>query len=202
MKKPGTLRLGSNVVELLLPHRRPFLLVDAIYAYEREPMPRLLAGRLISANEDIFRGHFPSLHLWPGTYTQEGLGQSCYLLGVLVGLQKGWTALGEDPEDVLKELRNLELGFRLQAGYRPEASTLLLERLRSLPGHMGMAGSVELKYLAPVFPGDRLDYDVRLVLEVEDLLRFEVEASVDGRAVARGAMTAIDRIIPAVRVKT
>ena len=67
---------------------------------------------------------------------------------------------------------------------------------------MGMAGSVELKYLAPVFPGDRLDYDVRIVLEVEDLLRFEVEASVDGRAVARGAMTAIDRIIPTARART
>ena len=152
MKKPGTLRLGSNVVELLLPHRRPFLLVDAIYAYEREPMPRLLAGRLITANEDIFRGHFPSLHLWPGTYTQEGLGQSCYLLGGLIGLQKGWTALGEDPEDVLKELRNLELGFRLQAGYRPEASTRLLERLRSLPGAHGHGRLGRAQILGPGLP--------------------------------------------------
>lgn len=197
MKKTGSLKLGSNVIELLLPHRRPFLMVDAIYAYESDPQPRLLAGRLISANEDVFRGHFPSLHLWPGVYTQEGLGQSCYLLGVILGLQKGRAALGEDPQDVLTELQNAEKGFRLQGGYAPDTSARLLERLRELSGHMGLAGSVDIKYLAPVFPGDRLEYDVRLVLEFEDQLRFEVAASVDGRSVARGIMTAIDRIVPA-----
>lgn len=202
MKKPTELKLGSNVIELLIPHRRPLLMVDSILAYDRAPVPRLLASRHISANEEVFSGHFPSLHLWPGAYTQEGLGQSCYLLSVLSKFQKGWETLGGNPEDVLAALRNLELGFRLHPGYRPDLSARLFEPLRSLSTQVGVSSSVEMKFLAPVFPGQRLDYDVRLTLEIGDQLRFEVEALVDEKAVARGVMMAMIRAIaPAISGK-
>ena len=192
MKKLNELRLGSSVIELLIPHRRPFLMVDCISSYERTPVPHLVAGRYISANEEIFRGHFPSLYLWPGTYTQEGLGQSCLLLAVLLRFQRGWEAQGGNPEDVLAALRNLELGFRLHPGYRPNVSAPLFEALRRLSTQVGVSGSIEMKFLAPVFPGRRLDYDVRLTLEIGEQLRFEVAALVEETTVARGVMTAVN----------
>ena len=55
----------------------------------------------------------------------------------------------------------------------------------------GMAGQVDIKFLAPVFAGSQLDYVVTLTHLVEPLARFDVEAQVDGEPVARGTMTGV-----------
>ena len=81
------LRLGPDVISQIIPHRRPLVMVDAVVAYRHAPAPTLWARRQISANEDIFTGHFPGYHLWPGVYTIEGLGQStliCAIIALLV----------------------------------------------------------------------------------------------------------------------
>jgi len=180
-------KLGSNVIELLIPHRRPFLMVDAIESLAFEPEPRLEASRQISANEEVFRGHFPGLHLWPGVYTIEGLGQSCNLLYVLVRILR---ELGGDRETLFKALRNLELGFRLHPGFKADAAARITEGLSKAAGAIGVSSSVDLKFLEPVFAGQRLVYDVRLTHEIGDQLRFESEARVGDRPVARGTLTA------------
>lgn len=193
MKTSSSLSLGPDVVQLLLPHRRPFLMVDAIEGYERAPRPTLRATRHIASNEPVFEGHFPGIHLWPGVYTIEGMGQSCNLLHILWSLQRAWEELREDPEEVLLALRNLELGYKLKPGFRPEVSARLLRALTSAdpeaPSRMGMAAAVEVKLLTPVFAGQRLDYIVVQTHLLDNLVRFEVEAQVEGRAVARGVMT-------------
>jgi 3-hydroxyacyl-[acyl-carrier-protein] dehydratase len=168
-------------------------MVDSIEAYERSPRPTLRAARQISSNEPVFEGHFPGLHVWPGVYTIEGMGQSCNLLHILWSLQKGWEDQGEDPAEVLNALRNLELGYRLKPGYRPELSARVLRVLESTapdaPSRMGMSAAVEIKLLQPVFAGQRLEYIVTQTHVMDSLVRFEVEAYVEGRAVARGVMT-------------
>ena len=184
----GNLHLGSNVIEQLIPHRRPFLMVDHVTDYVAEPSPRLAAGRHISANEEVFAGHFPDLHLWPGVYTIEGLGQSCNLLMVIVEHQRLHVQRGGDPEEVLAALRNLELGFKLRPGFQPA----LAEKIAPLrePSQLGMSSAVEVKLLQPVFGGQRLDYRVTLTHEIDKMERFDVEALVDEVPVARGVMTA------------
>jgi 3-hydroxymyristoyl/3-hydroxydecanoyl-(acyl carrier protein) dehydratase len=52
-----------------------------------------------------------------------------------------------------------------------------------------MGGSVEVKFLRPVFAGQRLDYRSSLLGEMGDMMRFAVEASVDDVPVARGTMS-------------
>ncbi len=188
-KRKGNLDLGSNVVELLLPHRRPLLMVDGIVSYGSGPTPRLEACRHISANEDIFRGHFSDLHLWPGIYTIEGLGQSSHILYLFVMLERFTVERGDDLEQVLAALRNLELGYTLHPGFKPELAATAHDILAQAPRRLGVSGAVEMKFLSPVFAGCRLDYDVALTHEMGDNLRFEVEASVDGRPVARGTIT-------------
>jgi 3-hydroxyacyl-[acyl-carrier-protein] dehydratase len=176
-----------------LPHRRPFLMVDAIEAYARAPRPTLRAARMISANEPVFEGHFPGLHLWPGVYTIEGMGQSCNLLRILLELQAAWEKEGRDPEDVLSSLRNMELGVRFQPGYREDASERLAVVLgRELAGavsRMGVSAAVDIKFLQPVFAGQRLVYTVTQTHAVDGVLRFEVMAEVEARVVARGIMS-------------
>jgi 3-hydroxyacyl-[acyl-carrier-protein] dehydratase len=186
----AALRLGADVVKHLIPHRPPLLMVDSVRRYQRGARPTLWASRQISANEAVFAGHYPGLHLWPGVYTIEGLGQTGQILAVLLHLEQRWQEKGGDPDEVLQALRNLEQGYRLQPGFQPEASQLLQE-LRGEGPPMGMSGSVEIRFLEPVFAGCRLDYVVTLAHTVDRFIRFEVEAQVDGGAVARGIMTGV-----------
>ncbi len=192
MKKrtPDELDLGPDVLRLLLPHRRPLLMVDRITAYagNADP-PSLRAERFISANEPVFAGHFPDLSIWPGVYTQEGLGQSCNLLVVLLEIQRHLEEQGRNPQDLIHALGNLERGYRLQPGFRPEVGKELLDGLPGPMEFIGFTAAVDLKFMAPVFAGQRLDYEVRLTHRLDDMVRCEVEALVAGTPVVRGFIT-------------
>lgn len=184
------LRLGTDVVAMLLPHARPLLLVDTIAAFSDAAVPRLRASRHISANEPVFAGHFPRLHLWPGIYTIEGLGQSCYLLYVIREARRRWAAGGGDPADVLHALLNLEAGTRLRPGFDEAVAQRFLEESSALRSHLGVSSAVDIKFVEPVFAGCRLDYEVSLVREFGGHVRYDVLAEVDDSIVAKGTMTA------------
>jgi 3-hydroxyacyl-[acyl-carrier-protein] dehydratase len=184
----GNLKLGPNVIGLLLPQRRPFLMVDFIDAFQAAPVPTIVAGRHISSNEPIFDGHFPGLNVWPGTFTIEGLGQAGVLLVTLLKVRRAAEAEGGDPESAFEALRNLEAGFRLQPGFRPADAQDLLTRLRTARATVAVGTSVEMKFHRPVFAGQRLDFRVALTGEHAGGVRFEAEASVEGTLVAAGVM--------------
>ena len=184
----NALSLGTNVVELLLPHRRPFLFVDSIVDVGVEPRRELRAERMISANEEVFQGHFPNLHLWPGVYTIEGMGQSCYLLYLILEFRRRWEARGKDPDEVNDALRNLDRGFHLHPGYKPEITEILLKEIGPRHSLIGVSSSVSVKFLRPVFAGQRLAYHVVLTHEMAEQVRYEVKASVDEVPVAKGTM--------------
>jgi 3-hydroxyacyl-[acyl-carrier-protein] dehydratase len=164
----GNLQLGSRVIELLIPHRRPFLMVDAVDDFRFGELPKIEAHRFITMNEPWFEGHFPGMPVWPGALTMEGMGQSGVLLLVLTSLDRG---------------------YRLHPGYRPEPIPELLSLLRAGAAEMAVGAAVDLKFLAPVFPGCRLDYVVELTDHFGDRVRFSAEAFVDGTPVARGSIT-------------
>ncbi len=183
-----TLELGPDVVQRLIPHRRPLLMVDRIEAYEDGEQPTIFATRNVSSNEPVFDGHFPGLHLWPGVYTIEGLLQSSNLLHII------WEARSQvpQPDEVFAALKNLELGYRFQPGYQPALTERFAAFLGADPdpsSRGGLAGAIDIKLLAPVFAGQRIDYRVTLTRVVESLQRYDVEASVAGRTVAKGAVT-------------
>jgi len=186
--KSGNLKLGSNVVEILLPHRRPFLMVDFVQTFLSGPPPIVEAGRHITANDPIFAGHFPGLHLWPGAFTIEGLGQTSVLLLAILQLQRAAEAEGNDPGTALNELRNLDLGFRLQPGYRPDESLELVRKVRSARSQIAIGTSVQMKFMHPVFAGQQLDYRVMLTGLHDAGMRFDAEARVEGVVVASGIM--------------
>jgi 3-hydroxyacyl-[acyl-carrier-protein] dehydratase len=188
-KTKDSLELGSNVIQLLMPQNRPLIMVDAIHSYTRDPTT-LTSSRHISANERIFDGHFSNLHLWPGIFTLEGMGQSCQLLNSILSLQRLWEHEGGKPEEVIDALRNLELGFKLRAGLEPDTTDTLMKGISVIATRIGVSTSVDVKFLHPVFAGQRLDFDAKLTHEFDDNLRFEAEALVENRPVARGVLTA------------
>ena len=66
-------------IKKLLPHRYPFLLVDRVVEIEKGK--RILAYKNITANEDVFNGHFPQTPIFPGVMIVEAMAQVSGLLG-------------------------------------------------------------------------------------------------------------------------
>lgn len=184
-----TLGLGTNVVELLLPQRWPMLMVDRIERVTEGPRPVIEASRFLSASDVVFRGHFPGLHLWPGTLTIEGLGQAGAALAAVLSVRDRLAEQSGDPDAGYEALRNVERGFSLNAGYKPQDADRFRGAMRGWDPSVAVGAAVDVKLRRPVLAGSRLDYRVRMAHVVGDMVRFEVEASVGGVVVAEGAMT-------------
>ena len=70
--------LDTNGIQSILPHRYPFLLVDAIVEMER--LKRIVGIKNVSINEDYFAGHFPGKPIMPGVLILESMAQTGGLL--------------------------------------------------------------------------------------------------------------------------
>jgi 3-hydroxyacyl-[acyl-carrier-protein] dehydratase len=62
------------VIESILPHRDPFLLVDEVT--ELEPGKHVVAQRAVSADDWWFPGHFPERAVMPGVLIVEAMAQT------------------------------------------------------------------------------------------------------------------------------
>jgi 3-hydroxyacyl-[acyl-carrier-protein] dehydratase len=76
-------------VQLLLPHRYPFLLLDRVTEYI--PGVSVSGFKNVTANEQFFQGHFPEKPVFPGVLMLEALAQ----LGVIYAKMetKQWNCL-------------------------------------------------------------------------------------------------------------
>lgn len=73
MQTPAT-PFGKDVIESILPHRDPFLLVDEVT--ELDPGRRVVARRAVSADDWWFPGHFPERAVMPGVLIVEAMAQT------------------------------------------------------------------------------------------------------------------------------
>lgn len=194
------LKLGADAVQLLIPHRRPFLFVDGVTGYKRVPAgigSAVLAHKAVGANEPVFEGHFrgsaerPGFALWPGVYTAEGLGQTANLLLVLVAIEDELTRRGQSPEQAHAAIASLETACRpdLSRGKVPTSAAELVTALGDPASRIGLAGALDIKWIEPVLAGSLLVYEVTLTHVLGSGRRFDIEARVDERPVARGTLT-------------
>ncbi len=65
-------------IQKILPHRYPFLMVDAIV--EMEPLKRVVGLKNVTINESYFQGHFPGAPIMPGVLIIESMAQTGGLL--------------------------------------------------------------------------------------------------------------------------
>ena len=70
--------LDVTEIQKILPHRYPFLFVDAIVEMER--LKRVVGIKNVTINESYFQGHFPGKPIMPGVLIIEAMAQTGGLL--------------------------------------------------------------------------------------------------------------------------
>src|SRR6266853_1651142 len=70
--------LDTTEIQKILPHRYPFLMVDAIE--EMESVKRIVGIKNVTINESYFQGHFPGQPIMPGVLIIEAMAQTGGLL--------------------------------------------------------------------------------------------------------------------------
>ncbi len=73
--------LDIGMIQRLLPHRYPMLLVDRVLDWEAGRFIRGLKN--VTANEPFFQGHFPEYKVMPGVLVIEAMAQVAGLLTML-----------------------------------------------------------------------------------------------------------------------
>src|SRR5437868_5096574 len=70
--------LDAVGIQQILPHRYPFLMVDAILEIDR--LKRIVGVKNVTINESHFQGHFPGAPVMPGVLIIESMAQTGGLL--------------------------------------------------------------------------------------------------------------------------
>jgi 3-hydroxyacyl-[acyl-carrier-protein] dehydratase len=78
-----TIKLNINQIMQYLPHRYPFLLIDAVD--EIIPGQTIRARKNVTINEAMFNGHYPENPVVPGVIQIEAMGQCGALLALFSG---------------------------------------------------------------------------------------------------------------------
>lgn len=82
--------LEAQVIESILPHRYPMLLIDRMLSMEGGTVSSRVGRKAhgiknISMNEEIFKGHFPGNPIYPGVLMIESLAQTAALSAYIPG---------------------------------------------------------------------------------------------------------------------
>lgn len=78
--------LDSGMIQRLLPHRYPMLLVDRVLDWEAGKFLRGVKN--VTVNEPFFQGHFPGYPVMPGVLVIEAMAQVAGLLTMLSGVAR------------------------------------------------------------------------------------------------------------------
>ena len=64
-------------IKKIVPYEDPFLMIDNVLSLNKK---RIVAEKIIKAEEEYFKGHFKGFPIMPGALIVEGLGQAATLL--------------------------------------------------------------------------------------------------------------------------
>lgn len=166
--------LGAHVISKMIPVQHPMIMVDNITSFNYT-LNELTAERYVSANEAVFKCHYPELKLWPGVYTIEGLRQCCLLFEALQNVEKA--GLSEN----LMALQNLlTMNPQVNRKMCKDIQVFLKKNRMKDWGNL----KVKIKLLNPVFAGSIINYRVYKVKGDDN--KWLVSANSNRKKVAEG----------------
>lgn len=90
MDQPVTpVEADIQLIQAILPHRYPFLLIDRVVGIEGTTKARGIKN--VTFNEPHFQGHFPNAPIMPGIMIVEAMGQTA---GVMLGVSMSMSGSG------------------------------------------------------------------------------------------------------------
>lgn len=181
---------NRSVIEKLLPHRPPFLMVDSISSYKGGQNPSMTANFTVTDKEPAYSDNESGSHL-PSIYIIEGLGQCCNLVIIISALEHGLIKAGlriKTMDDVLKGLMYDE----------PDEITrtlkgILHQRLMEPYSNVGFLGSADMEITGRARYGQEISYEVRQNQAYGSLYHSTGKAFVNNNLIARGTLVSAGR---------
>ena len=136
----------SYVIEELIPHRSPMLLVDTVL--DVTPFEFIKAERTFAKDDPIFGGHFPGHPVLPGVLGIEALAQAGALLVNI--------SVGKKSHETLFFFMSIE----------------------------------KSKFRLPIYPGDVVTLEVKMVRKRGNVFRFEAQAKLGEKVASEVSFTA------------
>jgi 3-hydroxyacyl-[acyl-carrier-protein] dehydratase len=124
---PFHLPVNVELIQQLLPHRYPFLLVDRVI--ELVPDKSVVALKNVTINEPFFQGHFPGHAVMPGVLIVEAMAQAAGLLTQISSRLKGSTG---SPLFYLAKVDNARFNAPVVPGDQLRLEVELKRLLRSM----------------------------------------------------------------------
>lgn len=179
-----------TLIELLLPHRSPFLMVDLITSYRGGKNPALHAIYTLKENDRLYFNNESNGH-WPSMYIIEGLGQACNLLIVIAALEKGLMEAGLKINSMGEILNSL-------VDEEPDEKTRVLkgflhQRLLETYSNVGFLGSADVEITGRARQGQMISYEVQQNLAFGTLFHSSVRAYTNDNLIARGKLVSATR---------
>ena len=132
-------RISLDGIKRIIPHREPFLLIDAITALD--PEEGLIAcERRVDLEDPIFMGHFPGMPIYPGVLQIEMAGQAGLCLHYF--LTNNRVDIGDDAAPVALRATKV-LGALYMAPVTPGTDLVILGKKLSFDGYFAsMIGQI------------------------------------------------------------
>jgi 3-hydroxymyristoyl/3-hydroxydecanoyl-(acyl carrier protein) dehydratase len=183
-------KYDQSLIEIFLPHRPPFLMVNSIISYKSGKNPSLLTTYALKDEETPYFSKGPENH-WPSIYIMEGLGQSCNLLVVFYALEKKLLQAGHG-------INSMDEVFRNIVANEPDEATGLLkdilhQRLVETYSNIGFMGATDMKITGHAKRGQLILYEVQLNQVFGTLFHSVVKAYTNKKLIAQGTMVSASR---------
>ena len=183
--------IEKNMLEFLLPHRPPFLMVDQIIEYNGGKDPSLCADRTLRSDEPVF-AHGQFQNNWPSVYLIEGVAQCCILLNAFRNTELCYKDDKRQFED-WKDLWILTDNFKMGVDEKKHLD-LHDQQIIAATKRTGLLTMADVIVEGTASVGDTINYCVRQTFSYQKQSKFEVTAYVCDKSILTGIILGAESI--------